>query len=208
MMKLFYHKVLLTSGMAIVISLVSSNTFAKKNTKPLLTGASTTMLANTCAGCHGDKGASHGPSIPTLAGMSASYMVDIMEEYKNGGIPSTIMGRLAKGYSDKEIKQMADFFAEQEFVGVAQKSDAKLAKKGAKIHKKYCEKCHSEGGTVADDDSGFLKGQWKSYLAAQMMDYKSKDREASKKMAKKMKKMHKKYGDDGTKALLEFYSAN
>jgi sulfide dehydrogenase cytochrome subunit len=196
---------------AVGFVLVLSNTaFAAEKKEPpkTMTGASAEMLGNTCAGCHGTHGASNGPSIPTLAGMSSAYLVEMMEDYKGDEIPSTIMGRLAKGYSDEEITLMGGYFSKQKFVAATgQKVDEAKAKKGAKIHEKYCEKCHSENGTVADDDSGYLKGQWKSYLAAQMMDYQKKDRKASKKMAKKFKKMHKKYGAEGIEALVEYYSS-
>jgi len=196
----------LAVGTALVV--LSNSAFAEKKAKPkTLSGASAVMISNTCAGCHGTYGASNGPSIPTLGGMSAAYLVETMEGYKSGDIPSTIMGRLAKGYNSDEFKLMGEYFAGQKFVAATgQESDATKAEKGAKIHKKYCEKCHSEQGTVADDDSGFLTGQWKSYLSAQMMDYHNKDRKASKKMAKKMKKMLNKEGSAGAEALVEFYS--
>ena len=43
-----------------------------------------TMLADTCAGCHGTDGASTGPATPSLAGMSEIYMVDSMKAFKSG----------------------------------------------------------------------------------------------------------------------------
>ena len=204
-MKKFPLRTVAVAGLVIVLS---QTTFAAKKAKPkTMSGASATMIANTCAGCHGTYGASNGPSIPTLVGMSATYVVETMEGYKSGDIPSTIMGRLAKGYTTEEFQQMGEYFAKQKYVEAeGQESDAAKAKKGAKIHKKYCEKCHSEEGTIADDDSGFLKGQWKAYLSAQMKDYHNKDRKASKKMAKKMKKMLNKEGSAGVEALVEFYS--
>ena len=196
----------LVSSLAIALSLtVAANAADEK--KALLSGASTEMIANTCAGCHGGNGVSHGPSIPTLAGMSSAYLVQTMEGYKSGDIPSTIMGRLAKGYETKEFEQMGEYFAKQTFAAAEQDSDSAKAAEGAKLHDKYCEKCHSEGGTVADDDSGLLKGQWKAYLAAQLMDYQNKDRKAPKKMKKKLKKLHKKHGPAGIEALIEFYSS-
>lgn len=206
-MKPFSRGTILASSMAILVLSVPATANAADK-KPLLSGASTEMLANTCAGCHGPKGASSGPSIPTLGGMSDIYFIEMMEGYKSGDVPSTIMQRLAKGYSTKEIEQMAEYFAKQKYVAVTQKNDAALATKGEKYHDKYCEKCHSEGGTVSDDESGFLKGQWKAYLAAQLMDYKNKDRTATKKMRKKLEKLHKDKGDDGIKALIEYYSSN
>lgn len=204
-MKQFPLRTIAVASLAIVLS---QTTFAEKKAKPkTMSGASATMIANTCAGCHGTYGASMGPSIPTLGGMSATYMVETMEGYKSGDIPSTIMGRLAKGYTTEEFEQMGKYFAEQKYVeATGQVSDEKKAKKGAKIHDKYCEKCHSEGGTLAEDDSGFLTGQWKAYLSDQMKDYHNKDRKASKKMAKKMKKMLNKEGSAGVEALVEFYS--
>jgi len=204
-MKKFPLRTVAVAGLAIVLS---QTTFAAKKAKPkTMSGASASMIANTCAGCHGTYGASNGPSIPILGGMSAVYIVETMEGYKSGDIPSTIMGRLAKGYTTEEFELMGEYFAKQKFVEAkGQESDAAKAKKGAKIHKKYCEKCHSEQGTIADDDSGFLTGQWKAYLSAQLKDYHNKDRKASKKMAKKMKKMLNKEGSAGVEALVEFYS--
>lgn len=203
------RKLMLQTTLLAGMALIFSNTaFAEDKKKPeLMTGASTTMLANTCAGCHGGNGVSMGPSIPTLAGMSSAYFVEVMEGYQSDKIPSTIMGRLAKGYSDEEVTQLAEYFSKQKFVAATgQTVDAAKAKKGEKLHDKYCEKCHSELGTVADDDSGFLQGQWKSYTASQLMDFHNKDRKASKKMAKQMKKMYKKEGSAGVEALVEFYS--
>lgn len=204
-MKRFPLGTVAVAGLAIVLS---QTTFAAKKAKPkTMSGADAVMIANTCAGCHGTYGASTGPSIPTLGGMSSTYLVETMEGYKSGDIPSTIMGRLAKGYTTEEFELMGEYFAKQKYVEAkGQKADEAKAKKGAKLHDKYCEKCHSEAGTVADDDAGFLKGQWKPYLAAQMMDYHNKDRKATKKMKKKMKKLFKKEGSAGVEALIEFYS--
>ena len=208
-MKPFFRGTMLATAMALIgLSMPAVAAEKGKQAKPLLDGASTEMLANTCAGCHGPNGASSGPSIPTLGGMSSTYLVEMMEAYKSGEVPSTIMGRLAKGYTKKENEQLGEYFAKQEYVPVAQKSDSTLAAKGAKLHEKYCDKCHKESGTSAEDDSGFLKGQWKAYLVAQMIDFKSNDRKPTKKMNKKLKKLRKAHGDDGVKALIEYYSSN
>lgn len=164
------------------------------------------MLAYTCVGCHGANGVSNGPAIPSIAGISEEYFVENMQGYASGDVPSTIMGRIAKGYSEEEIVLLSGYFSKQTFVAAKQASDAALAKKGAKLHDKYCEKCHAEGGTSAEDDAGILAGQWTPYLTWTLADYHSGDREATKKMKKKMKKMHEKAGDDGTTQLLNFYS--
>lgn len=68
------------------------------------------MLANTCAGCHGNKGESKGAA-PSINGLSAEQLVQAMQEYRSDKRPGTIMNRVAKGYSDEELKAMADYFA-------------------------------------------------------------------------------------------------
>ena len=68
------------------------------------------MLADTCAGCHGTDGRSPGP-IPPLYGMSASHIASVMRAFRDGSRRSTIMGRIAQGYSDAEIERMARHLA-------------------------------------------------------------------------------------------------
>ena len=170
-------------------------------------GASASMLSDTCSGCHGTDGASVGPASPTIAGISNDYFVEIMQGFASGDIPSTIMGRIAKGYTEEEITAMAKHFSGLKFAAAEQKHDAALAKKGAKLHDKYCEKCHAEGGTSAEDDSGILSGQWRPYVEWSLADYTSGKREATKKMKKKLDKLVEKEGDAGIDALLNFYAA-
>jgi sulfide dehydrogenase cytochrome subunit len=174
--------------------------------KPLMTGASASMLANTCAGCHGTNGASAGPASPSISGISAVYFEEIMQGFKSGEIPSTIMGRIAEGYSEDEIKAMGEHFSKQPFVKAQQSFDDALAVKGEKLHDKYCEKCHADGGSSAEDDSGILLGQLTPYLHYALTDFKAGDREMTKKMKKKVNQLMKKEGDAGFDALLNFYA--
>ena len=80
-----------------------------------------TMLADTCAGCHGTDGASTGPATPSIAGMSEEYMVESMEAFKSGERPGTVMGRIAKGYSEPEFRLMGSYFAKQPVTVTSQK---------------------------------------------------------------------------------------
>ena len=146
-----------------------------------------TMLGNTCAGCHGTNGVSMGPAAPSIAGMSAAYFEDTMLAYKNGERPSTIMERLAKGYTEEEIKAMAKFFAEQKPVPQPQKLDAAKVKEGEKVYKDSCETCHDDNGRNPDDDAGILGGQWLPYLTYSMEDFTSGRREMPKTMKSKVK---------------------
>lgn len=166
------------------------------------------MLANACAGCHGTNGVSAGPSIPTIAGIDAEYFSSAMQGYKKGEWSSTVMGRLAKGYSDREIVAMGDFFAKQKFVPAEQRVDSVKAKLGESLHKQYCEKCHEGGGLVSTTGaSGMLAGQWMPYLQATMTDYITGNRPMDKKMKTKVDAVLSEYKDAGIEALVHFYSS-
>lgn len=165
------------------------------------------MLANTCAGCHGTNGSSVGPASPTIAGISPDYFVETMEAYKTGERPSTIMNRIAKGYTAEEIQLMAQYFARQPFIRQAQNYDENLARRGKSIHKKYCEKCHEDGGRSAEDDAGILAGQWSAYLRYMMEDFLSGRREMTKKMKKRVTELQKAHGDEGVEQLINFYAS-
>jgi sulfide dehydrogenase cytochrome subunit len=168
---------------------------------------SAAMLGNTCAGCHGTYGNSQGPATPTIAGVSSEYFIDAMQAYKNGERAATIMDRVAKGYTDEEIKLMAEFFAKQTMVRKPQQVNAALAKKGMAMHEKYCEKCHEDGGRSTEDDAGILAGQWTPYLQYTMSDFISGEREMPSKMKKKVEELQAKGGDAAIEALIHYYGS-
>jgi sulfide dehydrogenase cytochrome subunit len=194
-------KAILATGLAFAVS----SAFAADT--PTLSGASDSMLANTCAGCHGTNGNSTGPAAPSIAGYNPAYFSYVMQGYASGEVPSTIMGRIAKGYTEGEIEQMANFYAAQKYIPAKQSFDAKQAAKAEDLHEKYCEKCHENGGSSAEDESGFLAGQWAPYLRMQLADYYAGSREPSKKMKKKMEDLHEKAGDAGVEALIQYYAS-
>lgn len=168
---------------------------------------SASMLGNTCAGCHGTNGNSHGPATPTIAGISSEYFIEAMKAYQTGERPSTIMTRIAKGYSEEEIKAMAGFFAKQPMHRPEQQVDTAMAKKGMKMHEKYCEKCHEDGGRSSADDAGMLAGQWTPYLHYTMKDFIDGKREMPKKMKKKVDEVKAKGGDAAIDALISYYGS-
>lgn len=160
------------------------------------------MLSNTCAGCHGTNGASAGPSMPTLAGQPVEYIVDSMKKFKSGERPSSIMGRLAKAYTDDDFRAMGEFFGEKKFIRRSQAVDAAKVAKGKQVHEENCKKCHQEGGRESED-GGVIAGQWKEYLQITMSDFRSKARPMPKKMAEKFEGLNQ----DELDALIHFYAS-
>lgn len=161
------------------------------------------MLSNTCAPCHGTLGASAGLSMPALAGQSKAAIVEAMKEFKSGERPGTVMGRLAKGYSDADVEAIAGFFAKQKPPVANQTVDAGKADKGGLLQEKHCGRCHLEDGKEGKDNSPVLAGQWLKYLQLQMDDYVSGRRKMGEKMAEKVKPLSK----DDLEAILHFYAS-
>ncbi len=161
------------------------------------------MLANACAGCHGTNGGSAGATMPSLANQSEAAFIDAMTKFKSGERTSTIMGRLAKGYSDEEIKAMSGFFAKQKLHVTNQVLDKKKVALGAKLEEKNCSRCHLEGGKEGKDDTPVMASQWLPYLQMQMELYDSGKRKMPDKMAEKVKGLSK----DELDALNHFYAS-
>lgn len=72
------------------------------------------VLAGSCANCHGTEGKSNG-SIPSIAGRPAPTLAALLKSYKSDTPPpgTTIMNRLAKGYTDEQIEALAKYFSEK-----------------------------------------------------------------------------------------------
>jgi cytochrome c553 len=51
--------------------------------------------------------------VPRLAGRNPADLVAAMEGFKSGQLASTVMGRIAKGFSDEEIKAIAAWYGAQ-----------------------------------------------------------------------------------------------
>ena len=161
------------------------------------------MLATACAGCHGTNGGSAGDTMPSLASQSKNAIVDAMQKFKSGERDSTIMGRLAKGYSDEQIVALGEYFSKQKRYSTGQKIDKAKVARAAKIEEKACGRCHLDQGTDGKDNTPVMASQWLPYLQIQMELYESSHRKMSDKMAEKFKETSKQDLD----ALIHFYAA-
>jgi cytochrome c553 len=66
--------------------------------------------AASCSGCH-PAGANADTPVPRLAGQDAGAIVAAMQAFRNGQRPATVMDRIARGFSDEEVRVMAEWFA-------------------------------------------------------------------------------------------------
>ncbi|WP_438970881.1 c-type cytochrome [Methylophaga sp.] len=70
------------------------------------------LLASSCAACHGTNGHSVSGT-PSLAGLDKMYFMEQMRHFKTGERPSTVMMKHASGYTEQEIRLLAEFFSQQ-----------------------------------------------------------------------------------------------
>lgn len=69
------------------------------------------VLAGSCANCHGTEGRLAGV-IPAIANRPASVLEAQLLAFKNDEEPrATVMDRIARGYSDDELRALAQYFA-------------------------------------------------------------------------------------------------
>lgn len=67
-------------------------------------------LAASCAACHGTDGNSVGGA-PVLAGLDRSHFALQLRAFRAGERSATVMHHHAKGLTEAEIEQLAEYFA-------------------------------------------------------------------------------------------------
>lgn len=173
--------------------------------------------ADECADCHGKDGASTESDVPIIGGVSEQYLIDSMSAYRDSKRPcpetawragdkkrpKTDMCKIAAKLSADETAKIAKALAAKPFVRAKQPFDAAKAAAGKKVHDTACEKCHSEGGSLAEDEAGILAGQWMPYLKDTFAQYAKDARPQPEKMKVKFNAL--KPADQ--EALLHYYAS-
>lgn len=70
----------------------------------------TEVLAGGCAGCHGTDGQLSG-QVPVIAGQPADELEAQLLRFKNDEAFATVMNRIAGGYTEEELRRLAQHFS-------------------------------------------------------------------------------------------------
>ena len=70
------------------------------------------LLAAQCNACHGYNGKGVKPN-PSINGEDPADFLDLMTAFASGDEPTSIMDRHAQGYTEAELKLLADYFSKQ-----------------------------------------------------------------------------------------------
>jgi cytochrome c553 len=139
------------------------------------------VLAEGCAGCHGENGVSQTPLTPSLAGEPDDFTQWQLVYYRSGARKSDVMAPIGEALSNGDIRNLGAYYASlapPKPAGAIAASDA-LAQAGEQLAVQHrCRSCHS------DDYSGHLAaarlaGQREEVLLKALRDFKAGARPSS-----------------------------
>ncbi len=150
-------------------------------------------LSASCGECHGARGISHDPLVPSLAGQEPLYLVNAIKAYRSQERQHEDM---AADSSDEEIEDIAAFYAVQKAEPAGGQS-IQVAELAA-----TCERCHGPSVGTRKMVVPSLKGQHRDYLVRVMKAYRDDDRGSS-----MMHKMSSNYSDEMIDAIATHYAS-
>src|SRR3954467_4488170 len=98
-----------------------------------------------CLACHGEKGISETPEVPSLAGMPKDFTLIQLFLFRQGTRKVEIMNDLAKDMTDDDLRKFSEYFAKlppPKASGEAPNPEI-AARAQAVIHKNFCASCHN-----------------------------------------------------------------
>jgi cytochrome subunit of sulfide dehydrogenase len=81
--------------------------------QPLRAASEPPPGAASCSGCHSSGAAAASSSVSRLYGRNADEIMTAMTGFRDGSLPATVMNRIAKGFSDDELRAIAAWLAAQ-----------------------------------------------------------------------------------------------
>ena len=129
--------------------------------------------AAACAGCHGDKGVSSNPAMPSLAGQDAQYLAAALHGYKDGSRGDETMSGLAASIDEPAAKNLAAFYASLE----PQPTNVRKPLTTAEWAQR-CDRCHGVDGNSADPRLPALAAQRTDYLQKVLQAYRKGERKS------------------------------
>ena len=128
--------------------------------------AAAASLAAGCEGCHGPKGVSGNPLVPSLAGQDSAYLASATLAYKRGTRSDDTMKGLIASLDDNTIKNLAAYFATQEPKEPKFRMPLKVTEWAQR-----CDRCHGANGNSTDPRMPALAAQSADYLEKVLHDY-------------------------------------
>lgn len=151
-------------------------------------------LSAVCGGCHGPGGVSTDSATPSLASQDPLYLVKAIKAYRTTRKRERMREYVA-GLSDKEIEDIAAFYATQKS-RPAEKGEAFLKELAQK-----CNRCHNPQADLSNLAVPRINGQDKDYLVMALRAYRDDRREVS-----MMHRMSLPYSDSIIESISRYYA--
>jgi cytochrome c553 len=141
------------------------------------------IAAAACVTCHGEKGVSATPDLPSLNGQTAAAIYKQLHDYRSGARAHPLMTPVAQQLKVPDLADVAVYFGADAQGGLGrrdQTGDAdivRLATEGDSARRiPACVSCHvnGAGGPI---EAPVLTGQDRAYLARQLLAYKTGQRQ-------------------------------
>ena len=126
------------------------------------------LAEEKCVSCHGEKGVSEKPEVPSLAGQDRNYLIKATREYAVKKRQHEGMLNAVEKLTLDEVVSLADYYANQQAMRPA---NVYLPEPTPKLITERCVKCHGEGGYSNEFDKPRLAGQSEAYLVDSMLQY-------------------------------------
>jgi cytochrome c553 len=127
----------------------------------------------TCNACHGEKGVSETPEVPSLAGMPANATVIQLFLFRSGMRKIEIMNDVAKGMSDADLTRFGEHFEKLAPRKATEAPDPAIAERArALVARHRCASCHNPDFS-GREQMPRLAAQREDYLLKSMRDYKA-----------------------------------
>lgn len=130
-----------------------------------------------CLACHGEKGRSEMPEVPSLGAQMAPYALIQIYLFREKQRVFEVMNEAAKGFSDDDLRQVSDFIAKLPAPAPPDDAgDPKRLEHGRALVEQYrCNICH-RANLAGQDNVPRLAAQREDYLVKTLRDYKSRAR--------------------------------
>lgn len=170
-------------------------------------------LHEDCSQCHGEVGNMDVPDIPDLGGQNPLYTYKQLSDFKAGTRASSIMNDAVQSLSDRDMADLAAFYAAQKRTprpakpAPSSEAAVKLASVGDGVRLiPACDACHGDRGA---GNAGFygmpaLEGQKLQDLTVQLLAFRTGERGND--VYRVMRDVSKRLTDAEIAALASYYS--
>jgi cytochrome c553 len=176
----------LAAGRIAVTIAASASVFLAPHTASAQTAAGVQTDTATCVACHGMRGQGTPAGAPRLAGQNADYMAHALSMFKAGTRNSAIMQPIAQNLSDTRIRDLADYFSNQEAPVVVAGAGSspqlllagkQLAEVGA-ANVTACFSCHAEQGKGNGARFPRIAGEPTQFVINRLHEFQARSRKA------------------------------